>query len=204
MTGTASERKGTRRPRGIVEAVFAAYPRFRESMARQLEERPGESRLLAYAMGVCLALFLGRLPALLYAPRGSLEGGLAAHVTMSLVSILFFLPLFLYGVAALVGIVARAFGGTGGWYETRLATFWGLLVAAPLQLTAALASNALSLTGVSVAGIATSVAAGLVAAWIWAACLAEAHGFRHTGAVFAAMFVALNAAFLLIVAATGG
>ncbi len=201
MSGASPE---ARRPRGIVEAVFAAYPRFRASMARQLEERPGESRLLAYVMGVCLALFLGRLPALLYAPGGSLEGGLAAHVTMSLVSILFFLPLFLYGVSALVRIVARAFGGTGGWYETRLATFWGLLVAAPLQLTAALVSNALSLTGTSTAGLAASAAAGLMAAWIWAACIAEAHGFRHTGAVFAAMFVALNAIFLLIVALTGG
>lgn len=200
MSGAAQEPE---RRRGIVEAVFAAYPRFRASMARQLEERPEESRLLAYVMGVCLALFLGRLPALLYAPQGSLEGGLAAHVTMALVSILFFLPLFLYGVAALVRVVARAFGGTGGWYETRLATFWALLVAAPLQLTAALTSNALSLAGPSTAGLIASLAAGVAAAWIWAACLAEAHGFRHTGAVFAAMFVALNGAFLLIVLLTG-
>ena len=149
-------------------------------------------------MGVCLAVLLGRLPALAHAPAGSLDGGLFAQVTASLVSLLFFAPLFLYGVAALARIVARAFGGTGGWYETRLATFWGLLVAAPLQLSAALLADVLSVAGQEGLGRGLTFAAGLGAGWIWASCLAEAHGFRSVWAVVAGLFVAVNAVFLAI------
>ncbi len=196
--------RAVRKPRGVFEAIFGAYPRFRRSMALQLEERPGEARLLAYVMGVSLALFLGRLPGLLYAPQGSLEGGLAAQVTATLVSLLFFLPLFLYGVSAIARIIARGFGGTGDWYESRLATFWGLLVAAPLQLSAALLANTLELTGTSALAAAITLAASVLAAWIWACCLAEAHGFRSAASVFAVMFVVINASFLGIFLLTAG
>lgn len=41
---------------------------------------------------------------------------------------------FLYGLAALSHLVARAFGGQGGWYGARIALFWALLATSPLVL----------------------------------------------------------------------
>ncbi|SET59690.1 hypothetical protein [Oceanicella actignis] len=195
------------RRRGLAAAVLGAYPRFRASMAAQLAERPPESRLLAYAMGACLALFLGRLAQLLHAPAGSLQGGLGAQVGAAMLALLFFLPLVLYAVAALTQLGARAFGGAGGWYETRLATFWALLVAAPAQLGATLVGDLLRMAGAGWAATALGAAAWALTAWIWASCVAQAHGFRSAAAVFAGLFVLVNGAalaFMTLAALTGG
>ena len=82
---------------------------------------------------------------------------------------------FLYALAALGQLVARAFGGQGGWYEGRIALFWALAATSPavllLGLVAGLIGPGLQLTAV---GLLTS-AAFLV---FWTINLREA-GRRH-------------------------
>jgi hypothetical protein len=184
-------------PRGLVARIAAAYPDFRASMARELAAGRDEPHLLAYVMGGCTALFLTALPRILVTPPPQVvaEGsdGMFAFFLTNLVTFLFFVPLFLYGVAALTRMAARAFGGVGGWRETRLATFWAMLVAAPVLLAASLLSLGLALSGMATAATVVAYGANGVSAWIWAAFIAEAHGFRRTIPVFAAL-VALAAA----------
>ncbi len=191
-------------PRGLVARILSAYPGFRAAMARELAAGREERDILGYAMGACLLLFVAALPRIvvLPPPQVAAEGpeGVFAFLLANLVTFLFFAPLFLYGVAALARLAARAFGGAGGWRATRLATFWALLVAAPALLAAALLGLGLALSGAAAASAAVGYAASGLSAWIWAACLAEAHGFRRTVWVFAAIvgLAALLAGLLLL------
>ncbi|MGM0585421.1 MAG: YIP1 family protein [Pseudomonadota bacterium] len=181
-------------PRGLAARVAAAWKGgFRASMARELAEDPGEPRLLAYAMGGCAALWLARLPEALMEERAKAAAGLEAMdpltlATVNLVSMLFFTPLFLYALAALMRLALQAAGGTGGWKATRTVVFWSPVAAAPAILAGAAASFLLKGTGVApaLAGLPAQ-AAGLAWAWIWSAGLAEAHGFRSAWPIFAAV-----------------
>ena len=60
---------------------------------------------------------------------------------------------FLYGLAALSHLAARAMGGTGGWYDARMALFWALVASTPFVLLTGIVAGLigpgpqLSLTG---------------------------------------------------------
>ena len=183
---------------GMVGRALAAWPRFRAAMARELAARPPESRLFAYLMVGCVVLLVARLPALATAARGMSEEQVAGLAAANLAGALIFAPLLFYAAAALMRLILRAFGGTGGWYETRLAVFWSLVAAAPALLLGAAAGLALTRAGMPGAAWAASQAAGAVWLWIWSAFLAEAHGLRSPLPLFAAV-----AAAALILAALG-
>ncbi|WP_339949879.1 hypothetical protein [uncultured Albimonas sp.] len=184
-------------PRGLVGRIAAAWSgRHREVIRADLEAGVSESRLLAYAMGTGLLLLITSLPAVL-ADRGrdaaaSGAGGAALSVgevvTMQVVANLFFLPLFLYGVAALARMLLRLFGGTGGWQATRLAVFWAPLAAAPASLAAAAITSMLAVAGAGALALsAPGALAGAAGLWFWCAGLAEAHGFRRAWPAFVAI-----------------
>ena len=162
---------------GLAGRIVAAWAGPRASSAALLAERPREARLMGFVAIACLVLFAAG------ALRDFGPATPAAEAAARFVALVIFGPLFFYGVAAVARVAARAFGGSGGWYETRLATFWAMLVAAPLMLGAALIGRF-----VGMGGVADGVASG-GAAWIWSAMLAEAHGFRLTAAVFAMLLV---------------
>ena len=48
---------------------------------------------------------------------------------------------FLYALAALSHLVARALGGQGGWYGARMALFWALVTITPLVLLTGLVAG---------------------------------------------------------------
>ena len=201
MSGTSAAA-----PRSLLARIAAAWVDFRASTARELAEDPGEPRLLAYALGGCLILWLARAPEVLArdmaqaAAAGVAPTAPAMLLTAHLVSMLFFTPLMLYGVAALSRLVLRGFGGTGDWKATRTAVFWSLLAAAPAFLLAALIGQALSLSGQAQAGTAAGAAGGVVWLWFWSQGLAQAHGFARGWPIFAVMAAAALA--LQIAAAT--
>ena len=109
---------------------------FRAPGASYLAEKaPGlnERRLIAYGFGAALFLTLGRVMAETIRPE--LAAG-AERVPWFAATILIgfsFGVLALYAIAALIRLVCRAFGGEGGWAETRLALFWSGLAAGPLR-----------------------------------------------------------------------
>jgi len=182
-------------PIGLVNRILAGWRDLRGSFRSEIAAGHGEPRLLAYAMGGCVALALARAP---QSVLGMLDGAAAAGqpvsitmlVVMQVVAALFFLPLMLYAVAALARMTLRLFGGAGGWFDTRLAVFWSLVLAAPILLVGGLFSFGFALTNEAgrLAGL-PSVIAQLIWLRFWAEGLAEAHAFRSGFPIFVGMAV---------------
>lgn len=78
---------------------------------------------------------------------------------------------FLYGLAALGHLAARAMGGQGSWYGARLALFWALATVGPLILLQGLVSG---MIGPGPALTAVTLVVGLAFLWLWATLLHEA------------------------------
>jgi len=85
--------------------------------------------------------------------------------------LLAFIPLG-YGLAALGHLVARAFGGRGGWLGARLALFWALVATSPLVLLAGLVAGMLG-DGVQALATGLVVFAAFLFQWINALIVAE-------------------------------
>ena len=126
---------------------------------------------------------------------------LAATISAHLFGYLFVAPLLFYGLAALLHLAARAFGGRGGYLGARSALFWAALLGGPIALALALAGALVEIAGGSgrLPWLDYLGYVGL-AFWLWllAASLAEAEGFGATGRVAAVMalgFVGLAAGF---------
>lgn len=163
-----------------------------------------EARLMFYALFGSALFTLATVAEQALNPAPGVPEHGARLVVAQMVAGLFFRPLALYGAAAVLGLVCRAAGGRGGWRDTRVATFWSALVAAPAGVALAAAGAALS--GVGGAPQAVAAAGASAGSLVWAALLApslaEAHGFRSGWSVFAAMAgFALGVAALVALAA---
>lgn len=168
---------------GAVLGVARFYHDPRGSMRGMLSSRPGEGRLFSYALGAALVLLGGRVLALLAAPaemQAELPGQIAAHAA----ALLIFVPLIWYALAAFGTLLARAFGGEGGWREGRAAIFWAALVSSPvLTLSGLLPFLFPAESGLAVV-IGTLIGPGFFG-WAVAQCYAEAFGFRRASNVLA-------------------
>lgn len=188
---------------GIVAAMARGYRDPRAEMARQVDEGLTEARALAHLFLACALGFVASLPQAVRKAQalGDVPDPLAGTVSAHLFGYIFVAPLMFYGLAAVVHLVARAFGGRGGFLGARSALFWAALLGAPIALALALVG-----VGVEVAGggrwlpwVAYLGFAGL-AFWLWllAASLAETEGFaatRRVAAALAVIFVAFIVGF---------
>lgn len=148
---------------------------------------------MAWAFGLSVCLILGAVFTEVLSPKIGGEERAVWFATQIFVG-LSFVPLSLYASAALIRLIARAFGGAGGWRETRVALFWSGLITGPAGVLI------IALGAAAGAGPAAHSAAGLIWALWLAPMLAEAHGFRK-GRVFAAFAAIAAAAWLLPIAA---
>lgn len=188
--------------------IFGAWGDLRASYRALMASGPGEPRLLFIAMLSGLIYFLGTMAANAIAPavlrsEEEMRGFVAAH----LITALFFRTLALYGVAALACLILRRCGGTGDWFESRAATFWAMLIVAPVALALTVLGAAIGPGLPAGMSSALSEAGGIVTAVVLAFCLAEAHGFRRAWPILLGM-IAISISLLLIVAGlqqmTGG
>ena len=92
-----------------------------------------EDRAIAYLMIACLIIFISRLPAIQYDVVQS-GGDFQRDASYAFLSLIMFMPLILYGVAAVLHLVCKVFGGKGSFYTARLALFWSLLASTPALL----------------------------------------------------------------------
>ena len=163
---------------GLVAAVIAAWPNFRQSIAKQLDAPKSEARLLAY---VYIASFLGFVASIpeVAALASRTEATLVQLMFGRLFSALFFAPLFFYMLAGSSHFLLKLFGGKGSYYDARLALFWALLVATPLLLVLSVLRAFLPpLASVDLPMVISTI--GFVGfAWIWANCLAEAEALKR-------------------------
>lgn len=194
--------------RGLVAAMAAAYPDPRASMARQMASGLAEARALFYLMAACGILFVASVPRAIRAARGiEADEPVSAAIGAHLFGYLFLAPLLAYAAALVVHWIARRFGGTGSALAARTAVFWSMLLAAP----AALAIAVIGVLAEAAAGPAVLPWLGVLsyagfAFWLWlfAACLAEAEGFRHSGRVAAVVVAAFGTVAGIVAVLAGG
>ncbi len=178
--------------RGLVAAIARAYRDPRGAMAREVAEGLSEPRALRHLSLACALGFVASLPAAarraqdLHDVPDPLTGVIAAH----LFGYVFVAPLLLYGLAALMHLAARAFGGRGAFLGARSALFWAALLGGPIALALALAGVLVEIAGGPrlLPPLVYLGYAGL-GFWLWllAASLAEVEGFGATRRVAAAL-----------------
>ena len=181
-------------PASLAARVAGAYRAPAASFDREKSFGLTERRLIAYAFGASLFLTLGRVMAETVRPELAIGADRTAWFAATVLIGFSFGVLALYGIAALIRIIARLFGGAGGWAETRLALFWSGLATGPLIALGHVAGAALD--GRSLGAFA----GGAIWAVLFAPMLAAAHGFSpwKVGGFFAVL-----CALLLIVPKLG-
>ncbi len=180
----------------LTGAMLRAYRDPRAAMARQMGEGLSETRALFHLMLACGLGFVASVPAALRtAARLDIADPVEGAVTAHLFGYVFMLPLLLLGLAAVLHLGARVFGGRGSFLGVRAALFWAALLAAPIALGLALLRVvAERLAGPGVLPWLDLLGYAGFAFWLWllAASLAEAEGFAATGRVAAALALAFG------------
>ena len=100
------------------------------------ERANGEGRLLAYAFGAAFFLTLGPILAEAAAPTAQSAEDRTGWVAARLFTGLSFGVLALYGVAALLNLGARLFGGASDGVGARAALFWSGFASGPVAVLA--------------------------------------------------------------------
>jgi hypothetical protein len=184
---------GAVRHPGLILGLARFFHDPRASMRGVLDSRPSEGRLLAYAFLAAGMLLAGRIATLTIAARASVAD-LLPQVSAQVASLMFFVPLVYYLLAALGTALAKAAGGTGSWRDGRAAFLWAALVSAPVVVLSSLAALALDAAPQALT-VAVAQIGPVFFAWALAQCFAEAFGFIRGWMVLAA----IGAIVLLIV-----
>lgn len=156
----------------IVDDILASYLRPRQVISRKLADGPREDRALATVMGACALTFVAQWPSLSRAATLDPSVPLQARMGAALLASVFLLPLILYAVALISHGVARALGGKGTGFASRMALFWAMLAIAPLMLLHGLTRGFLG------EGMQANVLGAVVLAaflWMWLSMLVQAH-----------------------------
>jgi len=151
--------------------ILESYRRPRAVLRRKLAAGNAEARALATLMGACLLIFVAQWPALARSAHLDPSIPLDARLGGALMAVVFLVPLFAYGVAAISHLVARAFGGQGSHTGARIALFWSLLAISPLMLLHGLAQG---LVGAGPALTILGAIVGLGFLFLWINALIEA------------------------------
>ena len=193
--------------RGVVAAMARAYRDPRGAMAEQVARGLSEPQALVHLF---LACFLGLVASLPQAVRQArtidAPDPVAAAVTAHLFGYVFLAPLLAYGLAALVHLVARAFGARGAFLPARAATFWALLLAGPIAIAISLVGVAAEVAGLPRLPWLPLLGYAGLGGWLWlfAATLAEAERLRTRRVAAAVVLVATGLALAIGAMARAG
>lgn len=188
----------------LYERITDAWGNMRLSTRRLVLEEPSEARLLFYVLMSDMIFFLSWSVKTLVSPTVQASAQLPREIGLWLIIALLCRSFAMYFFSILLGSGARILGGQATWRDTRLAVFWGALVAAPFGFFFA---------------VVTVVFSGLEAylpflkaewitlmpywislipfVWFISAGLAEVHGFKRTPTVFAGMALIATAVVLV-------
>lgn len=156
MTVTTDLVRTWRRPRAIL----------RQHLARGKSEPFALSFLLIFLV----LAFIGQWPGAARAAYFAGEPSAWPRILPTAYGLLAAIP-FLYALAALGHLAARAMGGQGTWYGARIALFWALAAVGPLMLLQGLVSGMVG-PGPSLTALNLLIAAAFL--WLWATLLHEA------------------------------
>lgn len=154
----------------LTSDIVESWRRPRVVLRRHLGRGTSEAFAFALLFVFLLLAFVAQWP--LAAAHAFAAGEPSALPRMLAVgfAVLALIP-FWYAVAALSHVVARAFGGKGGWYGSRMALFAALVSIAPLMLLQGLVAGMIG------PGTGLTVIRGLVGLsflYIWINMLIEA------------------------------
>lgn len=185
----------------LYERITDAWSDMRLSTRRLVMEEPSEARLLFYVLMSDMIFFLSWSVKTILAPTEHAARQLPEEIAMWLIVALFCRSFAMYFFSILLGSGARILGGEASWRDTRLAVFWGALVAAPFGfffaiVTVFLASLEpylpfLAFEWVTLMPYWVSL---IPFVWFISAGLAEVHDFKRTPTVFAGMTLIATAA----------
>ncbi len=177
---SAAESPASRR--SVVNRMVAAYGGMRRETLEILAARPSEAVLLSFMAVAGLGFFAGRAGEVLVG--AGVAGPIApealrAEIGLTFIASFVLLPLGVYLMSLLATPLLRAAGGSGGYYETRLAVAWSAAAAFPLILLNA-AIDALAARDLvsEVASFTIKIAPSALWAYLLASALAAVHSFR--------------------------
>ena len=150
--------------------MVATWRRPREVLRRHLARGKSEPFALSLLLVFLALAFVGQWPGAARAAFLAGEASAWPRILPTAYGILAAIP-FLYGLAALGHVAARAMGGKGSWYGARLALFWALATIGPLLLLQGLVAG---MIGPGPALSAVTLVVGIAFLWLWATLLHEA------------------------------
>lgn len=179
---------------GMAMRVFDAWGDMRASTRRLIGENPSEGRLLFYILLSDMVFFLSWSLKAVVAPTLGAKEMLPAEIGIWLIVALFARTAAVYCFSLVLGTAARIAGGQGSWKATRAGVFWGSFVAAPFGLFFALVTVVFASLETSMPFLQNEFISQapywlslIPFVYFISAGVAEAHGFRQTYPVFAAM-----------------
>lgn len=179
---------------GFVADIIGAYGGLRASMRNQIERGNDEPRMMAYLAFGCFTIFLSFLPRLLATDLSGTGQSIAAGIIVWFFAVMFFVPLILYGIAAISHMISKAFGATGPYQNARHALAWASVVLSPVLIFKAMLGSVFITFGMPT-GVATlNALLVLVILRIWGAFLAESENFQSSikvSAIIATIFIGL-------------
>lgn len=156
----------------VTRDILQSYPAPRRVVTRQIAQGMGEERVFAFLMIACLIMFVAQLPELSRLAHLDPAGGeFAGRASSAFLGSVLYAPIFFYGVAAVSGLIFRAFRRRVPYLYCRHALFWALLAATPLMLLRGLVAGFIG-AGVQLSLVALLAGAGFI--WIWGGGLTAA------------------------------
>jgi hypothetical protein len=161
----------------VTNDIARTYRRPRVVIRDLLDQGKREDRAIAYLIISCFLIFVAQWPRLsrkaagFEIPAGAEVPELDRLLAYEFMAWLMIWPLFLYIIAGLTHLVAKAIGGKGSGYGARLALFWAMLSTVPLLLLHGL------MAGFTGPGAQTNFVGALwliAFLWIWIQGLREA------------------------------
>lgn len=149
----------------VAPDILRSWRHPRAVLRAKLANGAREDRALATVMGACALIFVAQWPRLSREAYLQPEVPLDARMGAALLGIVFVLPLFAYGIAALSHLLARMMGGVGSYFGARLALFWAMLAWSPLVLLNGLVEGFVG-PGPGATALGLLVLAGFLYLWI--------------------------------------
>ena len=124
----------------VVADILESWRKPSQVMGRHLRRGKSEPFAFTFIVVFLIICFVAQWPEAARVTALNPEIPVAAQLLPRGLALLATIP-FLYLVAALGGLVARALGGRGSWYAARIALFWALVAVSPLVLLVGLVAG---------------------------------------------------------------
>lgn len=154
----------------VTTDLVATWARPRRILRQLLARGRSEPFALSLLLVFLILAFIGQWPGAARAAFLAGEPSAWPRILPTAYGLLAAIP-FLYGLAALGHLAARAMGGQGSWYAARVALFWALACVGPLILLQGIVAG---MIGPGPALNAVRLIVGLAFLWLWATLLHEA------------------------------